>query len=337
MNLRIILATFLAIAVPSWADHPTVGVQGGKAGAIMTGSAETLDAGEVAVSVDIQYLDFNAVSRQKLEEQAEQDNDVHSTGSLTRTSLDMVWGVTKDLTTGLSLPYVHRKDMYQTAHHREEAADEMHGDHAANDDAVERLGNAGGLGDLRISGQYRWLHDPSSGLSAAMVAGIKAPTGSTDEEGDGGERLETELQPGSGSWDVFGGVVTSYPWGPVSMDASLLYSYVTEGAQNTDLGDIVNYNLSLAYRLGNGHTDHHHSHLVTTLLFEVNGEWREKLNISGEEEASSGGNVVYLSPGFTIGTSKWVWAVSAGYPIDDLHGVQSEPSLRAISRLTWLF
>jgi len=303
----------------------------------MTGSAETLGDGQWALSVDFQYLDFDAVSRHKLEQEAEQGSDVHSTDSLARGSLDLLWGVTDELTAGISLPYVHRNDMYQTAHHHDEEADEMHGDHADGGDAVERLGNAGGLGDLRIFGQYRWLRDPSSGLSAAMVAGIKTPTGSTDEEGDGGDRLETELQPGSGSWDVFGGVVASYPLGLVSLDASLLYTYVTDGAQNTDLGDIFNYNLSLAYRLGNGHTDHQHSHLVTTLLFEINGEWREKLNISGEEEANSGGNVVYLSPGFTLGASNWVLAVSVGYPIDDLHGIQSEPSLRAISRLTWLF
>jgi hypothetical protein len=314
-----------------------VGVQSGKAAAVTTGSAETLSAGDVVVSVDFQYLDFKPVSRYELEEQAEQGSDVHSTGHLARSSIDLVGGLSNDLTAGISLPYVHRYDMYQTAHHHDEAGGDIHEDHVSGGDSVERLGNAGGLGDLRIFGQYRWHRDPESGLSAAMLAGIKAPTGSTDEEGDGGERLETELQPGSGSWDVFAGVVTSYPLGPVSLDASLLYTYVTDGAQNTDLGDIFNYNLSLAYRLRNEHGDHHHSHLVTALLFEVNGEWRQKLDISGEKEANSGGNVFYLSPGLSIGQANWVWAVSVGYPIHDLNGIQSEPSLRAISRLTWLF
>ena len=52
-----------------------------------------------------------------------------------------------------------------------------------------------------------------------------------------GERLETEHQPGTGSWDPLVGFAASKRWGPVSLDGNALYQFSTKGAQDTELGD----------------------------------------------------------------------------------------------------
>ncbi len=320
------------------ADHPTVGVQGGNAAPITTSSAGTLPVGRIIASVETQYLDLKPVSESLLAELAEQDQDVHSAESVKRTSLNFAWGATDRLTVGFSLPHISRDGLLETAHHDEdeEAEDPLEEHH---EDAVERLGDAGGLGDLQLYGQYQLVDDGAAGKATAMIFGIKAPTGSTDEKSDGGERLETELQPGSGSWDMFFGLVYSRKLGKVSMDTNVLYTYVTEGAQDTDLGDIVNYNLSFAYPLNAGHDDGHtdHSHVKTDLVFEVNGEWRDRTEISGDQETHSGGNVIYFAPGFRTRFGEWALSGNVGFPIENLNAVQSEPDVRALVRLTHSF
>jgi hypothetical protein len=78
----------------------------------------------------------------------------------------------------------------------------------------------------------------------------------------------------------------TYAFAPFVFDTNLLYTAVTEGDQNTDLGDIADYNFSLAYRLGARRGQHHHdrspSRLAWDAVLELNGEWREKLEVSGD-------------------------------------------------------
>jgi hypothetical protein len=204
---------------------------------------------------------------------------------------------------------------------------------------VERLGNADGLGDMLVFGQYRFFHKPDAHHLSALL-GFKAPTGSTSEKADQGFRLETELQPGSGSWDALFGAAYTYAFMPFVFDTSLLYTAVTEGDQNTDLGDIADYNFSLAYRLGahrGGHHHHHHhgspSRLAWDAVLELNGEWREKLEVSGDVNGNSGGNVLFLSPGVRLTVAGRVGlALSFGIPIaTDLNGKQVEPDYRIVS------
>ncbi len=72
--------------------------------------------------------------------------------------------------------------------------------------------------------------------------GIKASTGKTSRRSaDGTELLETEFQPGSDSWDGLLGLAFTQEFGAFSFHASSVYTITSEGAQETDLGDIFSY------------------------------------------------------------------------------------------------
>jgi hypothetical protein len=202
------------------------------------------------------------------------------------------------------------------------------------------------LGDTQVFGQYQFYGDTQSQTFISALFGIKLPTGDTDEKSREGERLEVELQPGTGSTDPFFGLAVTKDIGFWTLDTNILYTFATEGSQDTDLGDVFNYNAALSaplHTLFDGSHDHaSHSHddnLIdkVSLVLEMNGEWRDRIEIDSETERNSGGNVVYLSPGVSLNTHGWVASALAGWPIiDDLHGEQSDPEFRFVFKLTKL-
>jgi hypothetical protein len=135
-----------------------------------------------------------------------------------------------------------------------------------------------------------------------------------------------------------------------SLDSNVLYTAATKGAQDTDLGDRLNYNGAISYRLigaGNAvetaHEDrhgegHHHEHqangsdgFAVDAALEITGEWQAKQTISDEIDPNSGGNVIYLTPGVRLTSNAWSGFVSVGLPImNDLNGEQSEAEYRLI-------
>jgi Putative MetA-pathway of phenol degradation len=66
-----------------------------------------------------------------------------------------------------------------------------------------------GLSDPEVYGQLRLWASPLSALgrrtSLSLLAGIKAPLGENDYRREG-ERVDEHAQPGTGSWDAFGGL-----------------------------------------------------------------------------------------------------------------------------------
>ena len=334
-----------------FADHPTIGMQGDPGGPITTSTAQTLSQGQAAVSIDFQWINFDPVSNARLALGSERDEDIHSADSLSRSALNFAFGVSDKLTLGLSLPYIERKGLREAAHdhddsheddHDEEAAEENHREEESTHEQVEHLGDANGFGDVQFYGSYQLSLQPAGG-DTALLFGIKVPTGDTHEKSRDGERLETELQPGSGSWDPFLGFAYSRRWQTWSFDSNLLYTFVSEGSQDTNLGDIVNYNLSLSRPIYgaplSGHEGHDHHHALSesgfsvSLVFEVNGEWRDRTEIKGQTEHHSGGNLLYFSPGLSIKTGNWIIGAAISVPLENLNGAQSEPETRFMLRL----
>ena len=45
---------------------------------------------------------------------------------------------------------------------------------------VRDRGNTSGFGDVTVLGQYRFLNNQASGTQAAVLFGVKAPTGATN-------------------------------------------------------------------------------------------------------------------------------------------------------------
>lgn len=332
------------------AHTSAVGLGTGTARAINTDSAMPLAAGRWSASLRLDYVEFDQLSDAKLIRlrQADEDADLHSAKSFFSATLGLAYGVSENLTVGVKVPYIRRSDIVEPegAHHDEEgddhdddhdtaaldvtlAADDDHDvdhedtdhDDAVHDDDgdevdIETLGDAEGIGDVSIFGQWRFFHGTDSDTHAALLFGLKTPTGKTDEQSTEGE-FELEFQPGSGSWDPFAGVAVSRNFGQLSVDANLLYTLVTEGDQDTDLGDRLAYNLGAARRVSGGEGP------AVDLVLELNGEWLDKQDIAGREERNSGGHWLYLSPGIALRGQSWSIAASVGVPIiDDANGDQ---------------
>ncbi|MCH8154902.1 MAG: transporter, partial [Proteobacteria bacterium] len=89
---------------------------------------------------------------------------------------------------------------------------------------TRRTRSASGLGDISLFGRYTVFRRdwPGRTLRVASFAGLELPTGD-DDETDSFGRLPASVQPGSGSWDPFGGVVLSYQTLDFEVDAQASY------------------------------------------------------------------------------------------------------------------
>jgi len=355
----------LAAISPAMSHHPSGTGTSSTGGPIVTTPGTTLQKGASALYLVFEHISFDELSDTVLEAAAARHEHAHSLATLESPMLGYSYGLADRLMVSALLPYVVRTDIRETSHHHHEATEEHapseggeteeheggethHETPVAENETVDR-GDTEGIGDLTLFGQYRF-YGQNTGLQASLLAGVKTATGETGERDDQGELFEAEFQPGSGSWDPMLGLALSQAPGRWSFDGNVLYTIASEGTQQTDLGDRFHYNGAVTYRLTGGdtetshkaamnHSHHGHSHkhdhalspkgLVIDAVFELNGEWQAKQNISGETDPNSGGNVVYLSPGMRIASNRWSGFVSVGLPIiNDLNGLQSEPTYR---------
>lgn len=94
-----------------------------------------------------------------------------------------------------------------------------------------------GLGDITVTGDYRLIKDHKK--SFGVIAGLKTPSGETDELNSFGGLMEPELQPGSGSLDYIAGLSGSLHPDDMDFSASAVYIYRTEGEQSFRFGDVL--------------------------------------------------------------------------------------------------
>jgi len=322
--------TMLALLAPAHADHPTIAFGSEAAGPIGTIPTTPLPGGAWSAGLRAERVDFERFSDSELADfAAAGEAHVHSVDRLLNLSLSLAYGVSDDLTLSARLPYVERQNIREGEIEDGEAEAHDHGD-------------SSGVGDLSALAQYRFFDTPR--IDASLIGGVKAPTGRTDVK-DGGQKLDTEFQPGTGSWDwLFGASVSAQlNASRVSVHANVLYNLTTEGSQNTEIGDALFYNLGLVYGLshqdGHAHQGHDHSHLSWDLMLELNGEHRQKNDVDGERDANTGGDVVFLSPGVRLSSShSWSLFLSAGTPVyDDFNGIQTDVDYRLVGGVGFAF
>lgn len=295
------------------AHHPTVEPGTGRAGPIRTTPATPMPQGKWSFSFQFETLAFDSFSDEELKRFARTGDDVHSTDSVLHAILGMSYGVTEAFTLSLSIPYAYLDNVREA--------------HADEPDEVHKHGDAKGISDLSLIGQYRFLE--TGPFESSFLLGMKFPTGRTHDKDIEGERFETEFQPGSGSWDPLAGVAVGARLGKIGTSLSLLYILATEGAQNTDLGDKLSYNAALFYRAIENKVN-------WDLILELNGEWKQKEEIAGEKDKNSGGNIVLVSPGMRVSWNRnWSVFISAGFPvIQDMNGVQSDLDFRTLTGIS---
>jgi len=315
------IVSFCAVAVmttPALADH--MGPSGVGGGGLTVLSPWTLDEGQGAFGFRLVYTKPRQRSDALLEALAAQHIHAHNTDYNLNASLGAAYGISHRLTVSVELPYVRRDHLREGEH--------SHAGGAAINEVMQ-LGSVSGLGDLNLLGKYRLTSGTTSGL--ALIAGIKAPTGSTHKHSTDGERLETEHQPGTGSWDPVIGAAAGSRAGPLSISASALYQFSGRGAQHTWLGDRLQGGISLSHRFGEApheheasHNHHHgdeldehaepHPHSTWDAFIELGSEWEGRQRVGSEVEQASGGKWIYAAPGVRF-TSAGGWSVGGALAV----------------------
>lgn len=321
---------------PGFAAHsPSSTVDSGASTTIVTDSAVPLAKGKWSTSVLVENVRFDRLSDGELMQlrEADAEADLHSVNSLTTTTFSISHGITDRMTIGLAIPHVSRDDIREPPH-ADGDGQHAHEDreHDAPDGEIETLGDSSGIGDASLFGLWRVMHGPQSNTHLAILFGVKAPTSRTNERTNAGGRFETELQPGTGSWDAFMGLGFTHRRGQFTVDTSVRHTLVTEGSQDTDLGDLLVYNLGAAYSLSQASP----GNLALDLVMELNGEWRDRTEIDSHAERDSGGHLLYLSPGVTLNGRQWSVSASVGYPIvDEPNGDQDKRDFRFLMGAHW--
>ena len=202
----------------------------------------------------------------------------------------LVYGITPRLTGFATLPLL--------AHRRVEAGG-----------ASERTDPA--IGDLALLARYTFYIDDYAPLStrrAALLAGLKLPTGA--------DRF------GTPSYDPIVGAVATWAAGRHELDVDTLYTLTTE-RQDVETGDRLRYDVAYRYRLWPERFGKRLQQL--NAILELNGEWTGRTRLDGNTVRSSGGHVLFLSPGFQFVTIGWIMEASLQLPlVQNLHGPQLE-------------
>ncbi len=189
---------------------------------------------------------------------------------------------------------------------------------------TRRSRSANGLGDITLFGRYTLFRDDAPGRTfrIAPFAGLELPTGE-DDESDAFGRLPAAVQPGSGSWDPFGGIVVTYQTLDFEVDVQVSYKANTE-ANGFEFGDVVRLDGSLQCRLWPRKLEGGVPGFLYGIL-EANLIHQDKNRSGGANDPNSGGTRLFLVPGLQYVTKRWIIEAAVQLPvIQDLNGTALE-------------
>lgn len=187
----------------------------------------------------------------------------------------------------------------------------------------------GALGDLAVVLKKRLFNDVwnKGAWNIAVLTGVETPTGETSARQQGA-LLPPALQAGSGSWDPFLGLASTWEQGRFRWDTQLFWQTFGEGDQDFQSGDVVSLEFDVGYRV-----------LMTqypgpTVSAKTGVRWRhrERGELDGVGLLNSGGDDISL-----IGALGWhpapAWDLSLKVELpvhQELNGTQLETDYRAL-------
>ena len=183
---------------------------------------------------------------------------------------------------------------------------------------------AGGLGDMRFFGRYTIFKQdmPGQTFRIAPFAGVEAPTGANTRR-DALGRLPATVQPGSGSWDPFGGIIVTYQTQQYQVDLQASYQMNTE-ADGFEFGDVARFDASLQYRLWPAEL----TETTTGFLYgvtELNLIHSDKSRANGIINPNSGGTTLWGLVGLQYVTPRNIVEAGIQVPlVQDLNGTALE-------------
>ncbi len=213
----------------------------------------------------------------------------------------LVYGVTPDFALFTTIPYTDRRLESNTS-----------------------TRSARGVGDAKIFGRYTAYQDDFKGgtFRVAPFAGLKLPTGE-DDKTDSAGALPMSVQTGTGSWDVFGGLVATYASVNWEVDSQISYQSNNE-ANNFEAGDIARADASLQYRLLPVKLSSDTDYFINGVL-EANLIHKGKNETFGAADPNSGGTTLFIAPGIQYAAQSWIAEMGVQIPVmQDLNGTALE-------------
>lgn len=278
---------------------------------VTTATADPMGKGEWGASQRTEYYPSKPLSNQTLlvHPNAESQN------ATLINYLLLSYGIGSNLTIGASLPYVYTSNL------RAFTIDDLETPRISN------LGNISGVSDLNLFSLWRLFDENKYPVSMALLAGINAPTGKTTEIDNEGALFSASDQPGTGAWVPFAGLIFTKKWDAFSLSTNLIYTQFTEGAQNTTMGSILDFNIAAVFQL------YEKNNTNLDGILELNAEHASKNKTSGLIDSNSGGSTLFFIPGFRLNVNPSVSLYIGGTipVIEHYYGVQVNDKIGAIA------
>ncbi len=211
--------------------------------------------------------------------------------------LELVYGMTGNWAAGIELPYIAKKDEFDSSN---------------------------GLADIRLFSKYRFWRQDSLGLqkSAAVMIAFNL--------NNGNETARPKL--GNGANDMIGGLTYGYESIKWYHWASVRYRYNGEN----DAGFHVGNKMLIDFVAGYRPTTPEYKKPDTVWLLELNTEINEKSEINGNSLPKSGGIESFLSPGIFWTLRNFAIKAGIQIPIySDLSDAQEKSDFRAKASFEW--
>lgn len=315
MRTSCVLLFILSAAGLALADHGK-GAIGGK-----TISPRTLHEGDASLEMGMRYQEAERIPQDKFIQDAFEGHDVHNASWFLEYSISLSVGVTDRLTLSAGVPF-----------------SVLHGFQAGGVDETtglfvsEEANNIVGLGDAAFLAKYSLLSDP---VEFALLAGVKAPTGTTNEETNGGDRVEPDHQPGSGSWDALVGFALARQLDErLQAGMSFMWRIPSEGQHRFRPGMLIQVSTRAEYQL-------------TTLgtfprvygSFEIVGDYTGRDKTGSEINRDTGGFMMEVGPGLKARVDSHVTFGGAIYlpVVQHLFGAQHQERLEYLVGMVYDF
>ena len=216
------------------------------------------------------------------------------------------YGVTPELTIFGVLPFVNKRLVL------------------TNPSGARVRREASGVGDARLFARYIIFQQnmPGRTFRIAPFAGVELPTGENAKRDSLG-LLPAAVQPGSGSWDPFAGLIATYQTRRLELDLQGAYTR-NNAARGFKLGDVARFDASLQYRL----LPRMLSDETDAFLYgvaELNLIHKEKNEQAGRSDPNSGGTTLFGVLGLQYVTRRSILEAAVQVPlVQDLNGTALE-------------
>lgn len=192
-----------------------------------------------------------------------------------------------------------------------------------------------GFGDMVLMGRYKILSQKRGNLfNLALGAGVKMPTGDTDEEDNAktdGSYFGTKFQCGTGSWDPKFELAANRMIRNWRIDGTVIATFPTEGDREYKYGTCLQHNLGSSVAVNDW----------LDFQLEYNGIWKNKRKESGATVKNSGGYWGYITPGVHFKLKKQPQIhLDFGVPIlvfKNLNGEQLAEDFQFVAKFVYKF